>query len=408
MRKALTTASALTLALGIVSGCAAAASTHATKEPVQARPTIQPILKPVVYSFGAVDGFGRWTALARSRPAAVSGIRGTVVQIAASNSNGYALTANGTLWAWGAGGLGELGTGTTPVSTRRAVAVKFPRGVRIASLGNPMPFDTGLAIDTHGNVWGWGANTDHSLCLPTTAPVLVPRKLPLSDVTLASGARSHSLFLAHGEVVACGDNAAGDLGNGTTTPSPTPTPVVGLPRGHVIDLVSSWEGSGALMADGAYYDWGFNKEGQLGDGTTTNSPVPMRVRLPAAVDQVFQGGSHASNGQTLALLINGTIWAWGDGKWGQLGNGTHLSSSLPVRVHTPRGVSFTSVATGGYTSYAVSRADVLWSWGDNRFGQLGDGGSELSRSRPRSTGLAASAVVSTDLNVVAYGISAGG
>lgn len=408
MRRALITTAAVTFALAILGGSLELASARVTKQSPQNRPAAGASAKEVVYSFGSVDGFGRWPALARSTPTAVAGIRGTVIQIAASNSNGYALTADGRVWAWGAGVLGELGTGTTPRVTRRAVAVRFPPGVRIRSLANPMPFDTGLAIDTHGKVWGWGANTGHALCLPDTGPVLVPKKLPLGDVTLASGARSHSLFLAHGRVVACGDNAAGDLGNGTTTPSARPTPVVGLPRGTVVDLVSSWEGSGALMAGGAYFDWGFNAEGQLGDGSRTNSSVPVRVRLPAAVERVFQGGSHASNGQTLALLTNGTIWAFGDGKWGQLGDGRYTSSRRPVEVRAPRGVKFIGVATGGFASYAISRAGVLWSWGDNRLGQLGDGGKQLARATPRSTGLATSQIVSTDLNVVAYGASPAG
>jgi alpha-tubulin suppressor-like RCC1 family protein len=359
----------------------------------------------VVYTFGVVDSFGALMTLVHSTPTAVAGIHGTVIQIAASNSNGYALTSDGRVWAWGAGGQGELGNGTTPRLTAKAVAVQFPPGVKIASLANPMPFDTGIAIDTQGDAWGWGANTEHALCLRGTGPILFPEKLPLNDVRLASGARSHSLFLAHGRVVACGDNAAGDLGNGTLTPRAAPTAVVGLPRGQVVALVSSWQGSGALFADGRYFDWGFNLEGQLGDGTTRHSSIPVQVRLPAPVERVFQGGSQPSNGQTLALLADGSLWAWGDGKWGQLGDGRYVSSSRPVKVLVPRGVRFTDVATGGYASYAISSAGVLWSWGSNRLGQLGDGQAELLTARPRSTGLMASQVVSTDVNVVAYGIS---
>lgn len=401
MQRALTIASAGALVAVTLGGFAGAAAAHVTGS--VSKRTTRATPQGRVYSFGVVDSFGRLLALDHSRPAPVAGVRGTVVQIAASNSNGYALTAGGRVWAWGAGGQGELGNGTTPRFTGRAVAVRFPPAVRIASLANPMPFDTGLAIDTNGDVWGWGADTGHALCLAGTGPVLFPRKLPLSDVTLASGARSHALFLAHGRVVSCGDNAAGDLGDGTTEPSATPTSVVGLPRGQVVDLVASWQGSGALMADGAYFDWGFNREGQLGDGSTKNSSVPVQVRLPAAVERVFQGGSNDSNGQTLALLDDGSIWAWGDGKQGQLGDGSYLSSALPVEVQAPSGVTFTNVATGGYTSYAVSRSGILWSWGSNQFGQLGDGGKELATATPHPIGFAVSQIVSTDLNVVAYG-----
>ena len=379
--------------------------THDTPKVAVASSKAQASPKGNVYSFGVVDSFGALMTLAHSTPTRVAGIRGTVIQIAASNSNGYALTSDGRVWAWGAGGQGELGNGTMPRFKAKAVAVRFPPGVKIASLANPMPFDTGIAIDTQGEAWGWGANTEYALCLRGPGPILVPEKLPLGDVRLASGARSHSLFLAHGRVVACGDNAAGDLGNGTTKPRAMPTPVVGLPRGQVVALVASWQGSGALMADGKYFDWGFNLEGQLGDGSTKNSSVPVRVPLPAPVDRVFQGGSQPSNGQTLALLADGSMWAWGDGKWGQLGDGKYVGSARPVKVQAPSGVQFTDVATGGYASYAISSSGVLWSWGSNRLGQLGDGQQELLRATPQSTGLAVSQIVSTDVNVVAYGVS---
>ena len=95
-------------------------------------------------------------------------------------------------------------------------------------------------------------------------------------------------------------------------------------------LTSSWEGSGALLSNGAYYDWGYNAAGQLGNGTTTDSAVPVQVALPAAVRQVFQGGSGAKNGQTVAILANGSVWAWGDNDRGQLGDGTRVELGRPA------------------------------------------------------------------------------
>ena len=159
----------------------------------------------------------------------------------------------------------------------------------------------------------------------------------------------------------------GVLGTGSTASSSTPVPVVGLPStARVTALTSSWEGSGALLSNGAYYNWGYNAAGQLGNGTTTNSAVPVPVALPAAVRQVFQGGSGAKNGQTVAILANGSVWAWGDNDRGQLGIGTRTSSDVPVRVDVPHGVTFVKVSSGGYASYAIDRSGRLWAWGDNR------------------------------------------
>ena len=335
--------------------------------------------------------------LEHSVPARVAGIPGRVIEVATSNSDSYALTSHGTVWAWGAGGAGELGDGSMPMFSGTPVRVDFPLGVRIASLPNPMPFDSGLAIDTKGHLWGWGYNPAHALCLPGRT-LSVPARLPVSDVTMASGAGDHTLFLSGGKVYACGLNQDGELGNGSTSDSPTPTAVVGLPPG-VVSLVSSWQGSGALLSNGSYYDWGFNLDGQMGDGTTVDALVPVRVALPGPAVQVWQGGSNAANGQTLALLANSSVWAWGAGSLGQLGDGSTQSSPLPVRVGLPAGVRFSEVCSGGDTSYALSSSGKLWSWGGNLFGQLGDHQSGLPRLTPRAVHVTLAQISATATNV---------
>ena len=234
----------------------------------------------VVYTFGVAGTGGKVVQTQHDRPTPIAGITGEVVQIATSNSTTYARTSTGTVWAWGIGSSGQLGDGSRSSYASRAVEVAFPRGVRITSLANPMPFDGALAIDAQGEAWGWGLNPLNDLCLPGGALVLRPTKIPLSHVSLATGARTHSLFDSGGTVYACGSGSFGELGNGSTTNRSTPTPVVGLPHGVVEALTSSWGGSGALMGDGQYYNWGYNRSGQLGNGTTTNSPVPVHVILP--------------------------------------------------------------------------------------------------------------------------------
>ncbi len=182
----------------------------------------------VVYRFGVVGNQGAISQLQLDSPTSVPGITGQVVQIATSNSDGYALTSSGAVWAWGVASYGELGNGQQPAYSTRAVKVEFPAGVRIVSLANPMPFDGALAIDSQGHLWGWGLNGDGDLCLSGLTE-LRPIELPLSDVTLATGARTHSLFYSGGKVYACGGGDYGVLGTGSTTGSSTPVPVIGLP-----------------------------------------------------------------------------------------------------------------------------------------------------------------------------------
>ena len=359
----------------------------------------QPFSTTVVDRFGVVGNRGAISQLQLDRPTAVRGISGRVVQIATSNSDGYALTASGSVWAWGVASYGELGNGTQPAYATRAVKVDFPSGIKVTSLANPMPFDGALAIDSHGHVWGWGLNAYGDLCLSGLTE-LRPSELSLSDVTLATGARTHSLFDSTGRVYACGSGDYGVLGTGSTTSSSNPVPVVGLPTtARVTALTSSWEGSGALLGNGTYFDWGYNAAGQLGNGTTTDSSVPVLVTLPAAVHAVFQGGSGAKNGQSIAILANGSVWAWGNNDRGQLGDGTRVSSDVPLRVNVTRGVTFIKVSSGGYASYAIDRSGRLWAWGDNGSGQLGTGSSTTSATKPVSVGIHFTEVSSTAQNV---------
>jgi alpha-tubulin suppressor-like RCC1 family protein len=352
-----------------------------------------------VSRWGVVGNRGAITQLERDRPTAISGIEGRVVQIATSNSDGYALTTTGSVYGWGVNSYGELGDGhLTPYETR-AVKVAFPAGVKIARLADPMPFDAGLAVDSTGRAWGWGLNGAGDLCLSGLVERR-PRRLPLADVSLATGARTHALFDSNGAVYACGSGDAGELGNGSTAATGTPVRVTGLPSGaRVVALTSSWEGSGALLADGSYYDWGYNAAGQLGDGATTGSAVPVRVDLPGPVTQVFQGGSGPKNGQTVAILKDHSVWAWGDNDRGQLGTGNTIDSAVPVPVRVPRGVTFVTVSSGGFASYAIDRTGKLWAWGDNRNGQLGTGSGSRIAVLPIDTGMHATQVSSTAQNV---------
>jgi alpha-tubulin suppressor-like RCC1 family protein len=358
--------------------------------------------RTTVYRFGVVGNRGAITQLELATPTEVTGISGEVVQIATSNSDGYALTSTGTVWAWGVNVYGELGDGTASPFDTRAVKVDFPPGVKIAKLANPMPFDGALAIDSHGHAWGWGLNLEGDLCL-TGLQELRPREVPLSDVTLATGALTHSLFDSEGRVYACGSGTYGVLGNGTTTESMTPTAVIGLPSTTpVAALTSSWGGAGALLSNGSYYNWGYNAAGQLGNGSTADSDLPVRVGLPAGVREVFQGGSGSANGQTVAILTNGSVWMWGNNTKGQLGNGSTANSDVPVRVDVPSGVTFVKVNSGGYASYAIDSSGRLWAWGGNQNGQLGTGTGTRIETHPVAVGVHLTQVSSTASNVAGF------
>jgi alpha-tubulin suppressor-like RCC1 family protein len=339
-------------------------------------------------------------------PTPVAGIDGTVRQVASSNSDGYGLTTTGHVYAWGAGAQGELGNGTTPALSRPAVRVRFPAGVVIDRLADPMPFDGGMAIDTHGRVWAWGNDQARQFCQARGADLTTPVRVPLSNVTLAAGAQMHAVYDAAGRVVSCGLSDYGQLGNGTTgrsSDSGRPVAVRGLPAGRIVALTSSYGDAGALLANGSYYDWGYNRGGQLGDDTTTEHATAVRVALPGPVRSVFRGGSMTDNGQTIALLSDGQLWEWGDGRFGQLGDGRRIDRAAPFRLTGPHGVRFAAVNSGGGANYAIDRRGGLWAWGLNFEGELGDGSSATLSTRPVRDPLDVAQVSSTANVVVALG-----
>lgn len=339
-------------------------------------------------------GDGNWDPVSLPTAVVRSGAfsSGTIAAIAGGGSHTLALTHDGQLFAWGYNGDGELGDGSL---TDRAVAgpvfmggaLSGKRVIRIAAGGLHS-----LVLTSEGQVFTWGFNgsgqlgdgmgDDHSIPFPVDASGVLAGK---NIIAIACG-DDHSLALSdEGKVYAWGGNTFGQLGDGSTAPrfSPVAVNMSGVLAGKTIVAIGGGHThSIALTSDGQIFAWGYNQNGQLGNGTGANSSVPVAVNMNGAlagrtVKSIAAGGDH-----NVVLTLDGKVYAWGRNDYGQLGDDSNAPSEEPVAVDTTgwmNGKTITAIAAGRSHSMALATTGQLLGWGNNSQGQIGDG---VTMNRP--------------------------
>jgi alpha-tubulin suppressor-like RCC1 family protein len=296
-------------------------------------------------------------------PVPVSGLQ-YVTAVAAGGRHSLALLADGTVMAWGNNSSGQLGDGTTmPRSV--PVPVSGLSGVKAIAAGA----DHSLALLNNGTVMAWGSNESGQLGTGNTADSEVPVAVKtLSSVKAISAGAAHSLaLLTNGTVMAWGENESGQLGTGNTNSSNVPVAVKGGLSG-VSAVSAGGEFSLALLTDGTVRGWGSNRSGQLANSSVEGvSELPVATGSLSGVTAVAAGAEHA-----LALLGGGTVMAWGEDSYGEIGNGT-----VTPRQETPVQASgiaeAIAISAGGQDSIALLASGSVKTWGINEWGTLGDG-----------------------------------
>ena len=357
-------------------------------------------------------GNGTTTTSGYPTPAPVLGPGGAgtalsgVVATAAGGQVSFALTSDGKVWAWGDNTYGELGNGTlVPVNSATPTQVMgLPTDIIAIAAGS----SHGLALESNGAVWAWGRNNFGQLGNGTFSNSATPvhvtgGPLPANVLAIAAGS-NHSMALAGTEVGSSvwtwGYNNYGGLGNGTaTTASPfgiaTPALVAANSPGGVactggagslagvVAIAGGASQSLALEYNGTVMAWGFNSDGELGNGTTTTDVcAPIQVLGPGGISgpalanvKVIASGVS----QSMALTGDGSVWDWGYGISGQLGNNNanNASSDTPVQVVGSGGTGFlsgiTAISGGNSYSSALKSDTTVWTWGNNFYGSLGSG-----------------------------------
>ncbi len=315
------------------------------------------------------DGqLGNGTQTNQSTPVAVSGLGSGITAITAGWSHTCALTTAGGVKCWGYNYYGQLGNGTQTNQSTPVAVSGLGSGVTAITTG----LSHTCALTTAGGVKCWGDNYSGQLGNGTTTNRWTPVDVPslTSGVTaLATGGRDHTCAMTTAGGVKCwGGNYFGQLGDGTAGYQPWPIDVSNLTSG--VTAIAPGEGSTcALTAAGGVKCWGYNRYGQLGDGTTTDRWTPVNVSgLTSGVTTIAAGWSH-----TCALTAAGGAKCWGDNNYGQLGDGTQSNWRLTSVDVSGLSSGVVAITTGWSRTCALTAAGGVKCWGYNSYGQLGDG-----------------------------------
>jgi VCBS repeat-containing protein len=278
------------------------------------------------------------------------------------------ISAPAALWSWGLNDAGQLGNGTTVNTATPILISDLAEAVSIAAGPN-----FSLAVKSNGTVWAWGNNDSGQLGDNTTTGRPAPGQVQglTGVVAVAAGESELSLALkADGTVWAWGTGGNGALGNGTTDSSLVPVQVNGL--SGITGIAAKCNGGMALKSDGTVWTWGYNGFGEIGDGTFDERHLPVQVSGLTGVTAIASRAFHG-----LALKFDGTVWAWGGGWAGQLGNNLTSYSNVPVQVKGSEGTGnlegVVAIAAGHSHSLALKSDGTVWAWGENNYGQMGDG-----------------------------------
>jgi alpha-tubulin suppressor-like RCC1 family protein len=298
---------------------------------------------------------------------------GMIVEVVGGDDFTCARDATGSVWCWGHNGFGQLGTTTSP-------NILSTMALPVQGISNAIQVVAGdvhaCALLADHTVHCWGDNTHGQYGNGTTSgggptPVQVPN---LSNVTSIAASGYGACALMSDSTVQCwGDNGVGQMGNGTeSSPQLTPTSV---DHGNLTNVASISGGpwtTCAVLATGVAYCWGYNADGQTGSGsTTTVLPSPTQVGATGSA-HIAEIGMGALSG--CARTVDGNLWCWGDNSYGELGNGTTTSSDVPVHNDIPQSISPAQRIVAGETACAIESASGrVACWGDNSKGQIGDG-----------------------------------
>lgn len=288
------------------------------------------------------------------------------VAVAAGSTHSTALHESKNVYQWGDGTY--IGHDGYTTGSDALAPVQISLNSEGEAFTNIKAIDAALAytiaLREDGTVWTWGTNQDGVLGYEGAFQKL-PKQVPgLSNIVKISAGQLHMLAVdENGNVWAWGNNSAGRLGDGGTTSRSTPQKVVGLggvgELADIIDIAAGNSTAYALDSSGRVWAWGSGSNGRLGNGANDSSLTPVLSNMTDAV--AIKSGVNALS--AIALKDDGTVWAWGHGLSGGLGNGSTTAQSNPVQV---TGLTDIVQIDASYRAGLAQKANgETWAWGNN-------------------------------------------
>jgi alpha-tubulin suppressor-like RCC1 family protein len=330
----------------------------------------------LTWGVNTLGKLGDGTQTSRCSPGTVAGGGTTWCQISAGELSTASVKTDGTIWTWGSNCCGVLGDGTVQFRTSPGTIAGGGTEWRKVSSGRSHT----LAVKSDGTIWSWGCGGQGRLGDGTTvnkcSPIIICREW--SSVT--SGSSFSAGIKPDGTLWTWGNNYGGSLGTGTTVSRCSPGTVAGGGTTWRQVTLGCFMMLG-LKTDGTLWTWGLNGQGKLGDGTTVRRSSPGTVAGGGTTWCCINvsGESYTSGG----IKTDGTLWTWGSNTYGNSGNGTTADTCSPGTV-AGGGTNWCAISTDKRTTMALKTDGTLWVWGDGSNGILGDG-TTITRCSPGTT-----------------------
>ena len=303
----------------------------------------------------------------RYTPVSIVGIKKTFCAILSGHLHVSAIDKNGQVWGWGYNGYGQLGDNTI-VSKRTPVSILGAKKT-FCRISGGQNYTSG--IDKNGLVWGWGNNVRGQLGNNATVSKLTPVSILGANKTFCQ-ITSENFHTAgvnqNGQVWGWGYNSFGQLGDNTTIQRFTPISVLGANK-TFCRIASGFGHTIAIDKNGQVWGWGYNSFGQLGNNDTASRRTPVSILGTKKTFCRIASWLRA----TLAIDKNGMVWGWGENSYGNLGNNTLNSPRTPVSILGSK-KTFCDIKTNQRNTVGIDQYGQIWCWGSNNFGELGNSG----------------------------------